>query len=148
LLLVSAVCLFSAAFMIEAPPVTARSGGIGSQARGESSETRPIGKKGEPAPAEIVAKAFGLPGKPRAAVPSRVAPAAPVPPQRADWLHVLGAAEDDGGLSWLLVKDDKSGRVRKIRLDGAATDAGRLVETAQDSYTVELDGSAYSIRKR
>jgi hypothetical protein len=97
-----------------------------------------------PSVEEIVGK-FG-PARPRAA--SIAAPPPLAPAQKADWLHPVGSFEDPAGCRWLFIKDDHSGRIIKLREDGLATEDGRITDSSNGLYVIEVDSNRYSIRGR
>jgi hypothetical protein len=96
--------------------------------------------------AEEVSRKFGRPGSrsPAKAAP----PALPSPVRKADWLHPVGTIEDSGGTRWLFIKDDRSGRVIRLRADGELADEGRVIDSSKDEPVIEMDSVRYSIRGR
>jgi hypothetical protein len=100
-----------------------------------------------PAAAARIAGKFGA-VRPavQSAAPFSQEPAAPARP--ADWLRPLGGFEDTSGRAWLFIKDDRSGRAIKLRIDGTQSEDGRIVAAAKDAYEIEVEGMRYSVRRR
>jgi hypothetical protein len=106
-----------------------------------------VGEEGPPVASGRIAAKFGSVMSVAPSAPA-VAPAPPAPPQRADWLRVIGGFDDERGGSWLFLKDDRSGRVLKLNRDGAPSDDGRILESRQDAWIVAIGDASYSVQRR
>jgi hypothetical protein len=95
---------------------------------------------------EDIAKKFGPSIRPSAPSSLRVKATNPLP--KADWLRAVGAFEDQAGICWLFIKDEKSGRVIQLRSDGIETEAGRVLDASAPELLIELESIGYSIRGR
>jgi len=91
-------------------------------------------------PFEAVAAAFA---PPRAPATAAAPPPRPVAAAKAPWLHSIGSVVDAQGARWLFFKDDRSGRILKLRADGVASGTARLVAAGPEGYTIETDGQLF-----
>lgn len=146
LLALTAILLVLGFFALGREDFTRMETGPGTSAKriGFAEGPRGRAKAERPAAWRIAAKFEPL----RPAKLERADPTPAAPPQKADWLRPVGGFEDSLGRSWLFLKDDRSGRVLELRLDGAATEDGRIAESSRDAYIVEIEAASYSVRRK
>ncbi|MDA8425298.1 MAG: hypothetical protein M0Z80_04100 [Treponema sp.] len=74
-------------------------------------------------------------------------------PAGASWLRAVGSLEDTSGMRWLFFKDERRGRVLRLRGDGSAGEGGsaripaRLVSDETERYVLEVDGETLWVGK-
>lgn len=125
---------------------------IGAETRSSARAIGPEDKakvqaKPEPPAAWRIAAKFGRQGTAKAER-GAAAPKPVSPQQKGDWLRPVGGFEDSQGKAWVFLKDDRSGRILKLRLDGTATEDGRIAESSQEAYFVEINAASYSLRRK
>jgi hypothetical protein len=99
---------------------------------------------------EAIARAFRSAPQIQPHAPS-VIPApirTPTPVIKADWLSPVGMMEDSDGRRFVFVKNGQNGRILKLPIDGRAEDGVQLMDSSSDSYTICIDGSLYSMRRK
>ncbi len=115
------------------------------RASGESGGSEQLSTPRRPAAEEVAKKIARL--RARSTAPS-LRPAPPPSAIKAEWLRTVGSYEDPAGREWLLVKNDRSGSVIKLRADGTGGEEGRVIDAKGPVLLVEIDSIRYSLSGR
>ena len=138
---------------LAAPPFLARAGsdspGSGPAPRLENyaGTTGPVRDAPQLPPPQTVAALFGWrPVAVPAAPPSAPAPVKSEP--RADWILPMGQVETAEGTAYLFLKDRRSGRVFRVRLDGRPEGEAVLLSSDEDTYRIRYGDETYIVPRR
>jgi hypothetical protein len=95
-------------------------------------------------PHEKVAALFGWAPAPKTV--TEIIP--PHEAKTADWMRPVGEVEKGDGLCWLFFKDERLGRVFRLRRDGKAENSAWLISENPESFTIAVDDETWTVPRR